>query len=167
MGVVCRVHHQPLQWCSDGPVLGSLWSYLPRLPCLPHTALLLGAIPLHIPKQQWKPLSILQQVTVSWRHSFLSQTMHHTNNVKNITQPQGKVEAESIFLWTTSQTISDDNLISVISVSSEFQDNKENFDLWTAFFKINLFKWQKAFTVKADEESFQQHNWLFVNLNLF
>lgn len=113
VGVVCRVHHQPLQWCSDGPVLGSLWSYLPRLPCLPHTALLLGAIPLHIPKQQWKPLSILQQVTVSWRHSFLSQTMHHTNNMKNITQPQGKVEAESIFLWTTSQTISDDNLISV------------------------------------------------------
>lgn len=26
------------------------------------------------------------------------------------------------------------------------------------FFLINLFKWQKAFTVKADEESFQQHN---------
>lgn len=157
MGVVCRVHHQPLQWCSDGPVLGSLWSYLPRLPCLPHTALLLGAIPLHIPKQQWKPLSILQQVTVSWRHSFLSQTMHHTNNMKNITQPQGKVEAESIFLWTTSQTVSDDNLISVTvkkklikavhkskfcgnfklgisKFSSEFQDNKENFDLWAAIF---------------------------------
>lgn len=26
------------------------------------------------------------------------------------------------------------------------------------FFFINLFKWQKAFTVKADEESFQPHN---------
>lgn len=25
-------------------------------------------------------------------------------------------------------------------------------------FLIYLFKWQKAFTVKADEESFQQHN---------
>lgn len=26
------------------------------------------------------------------------------------------------------------------------------------FFLLIYFKWQKAFTVKADEESFQQHN---------
>lgn len=35
--------------------------------------------------------------------------------------------------------------LGISKFSSEFQD-------------INLFKWQKAFTVKADEESFQQHN---------
>lgn len=47
--------------------------------------------------------------------------------------------------------------LGISKFSSEFQDIKENFDLWAAFFFINLFKWQKAFTVKADEESFQQH----------
>lgn len=56
---VCRVSRPPLQWCSDGPVLGFLWSYRPRLPFPPHTAELHDATLPHIPAHQPKPIIVI------------------------------------------------------------------------------------------------------------
>lgn len=49
---VCRVSHPPPQSRWDGPALGSLWSYPPRPPFLPHTAELHDVTLLHKPNNE-------------------------------------------------------------------------------------------------------------------